>query len=392
MTDHNLQPIAKVLIPRFLAVLCLLGSMISVASAQSPYAYARSRYQLVERNGVITADVFFRGGQMIVNDANGTQYVFFRDRQFDSIDRAYVGYLLPGVNRVVQFPRSGSGMMLVADLDDVYPHFEFSRRSVHRAGPNNTPFVPPSFVSPYIGPPFTAPVFAGPAVGGFGFAPSLGYGAPLGIPGHPFLRPGWFPRPMQSITLDSQIVPRAPLPPVTLRLANQAQREMRVTVNDLQNPTQPKQVRIAPGAAREMQFERDAGADHIRRVRTFAPDGSVITRDLSTPVPPAPRYELVVHEWRLQSVAIDRTGKSPNFIEDTNFQGRGLGRFLLPPGDQLRSGTIDVVRTALEARNAGSVAPLLDDSGRTTNTPRGTRAVSPLEQMLIEQQKARGGG
>ena len=96
----------------------------------------------------------------------------------------------------------------------------------------------------------------------------------------------------------------------------------------------------------------------------------------TTPVPPAPRYELVIHEWKLQSVAIDRTGKSPNVIEDTNFQGKGIGRFLLPPGDQLKSGTLDVVRTALEARNAGSVSPLLDDSGRTPETPRGSSPVS----------------
>ncbi|MEL6104904.1 MAG: hypothetical protein AAFU85_02655 [Planctomycetota bacterium] len=372
-------------------VACSVLGVAATATAQngtvmpkaSPFTYAKDRYQLVERTGVITADVYFRSGQMIVNDANGTQYVFARDRQFDSLDRKYAGYFLPSVNRVVRFPRSGSGMMLVADLDDVYPRFVFSRRSVRRAGKSPAPFVPPYFVSPYATP--------APGYGPYGPSPTIGPHG--GLPVFPVLRPRLplFPPPMQSITLESRVVPRDPLPPATLRLANTAQREIRVTINDSQNSTQPRQLRIAPGSSQTVQLERDAGADHFRRVQTFAPDGSVITRDLSTPIPPAPRYELVVHEWKLQSVAIDRTGKSPNVIEDTNFQGKGLGRFLLPPGDQLKSGTLDVVRTALEARNAGSVSPLLDDSGRTPETPRGSSPVSPLEQMLIEQQKARGG-
>ena len=383
MTAQRLRPIAFLTL-----VACSVLGVAAPALAQGgivqpkarPFAYANDRYQLVERTGVITADVYFRSGQMIVNDANGTQYVFVRDRQFDSLDRKYAGYFLPTVNRVVRFPRSGSGMMLVADLDDVYPRFVFSRRSVRRAGKNPTPFVPPYFVSPYATP---AP--------GYGPPPAIGpYG---GGPVFPILRPRLplFPPPMQSITLESRVVPRDPLPPATVRLANTARREIRVTINDAQNPTQPQQLRIAPGSSETVRFARDAGGDHVRRVQTFAPDGSVITRDLSTPIAPTPRYELVVHEWKLQSVAIDRTGKSPNVIEDTNFQGKGMGRFLLPPGDQLKSGTMDVVRTALEARNAGSVSPLLDDSGRTPETPRGSSPVSPLEQMLIEQQKARGG-
>ena len=369
--------------------LCLLGTLVGTVSAQPglvppsprPLAYANSRYQLVERTGVISADVFFRGGQMIVNDANGTQYVLRRDRQFDSLDRQYVGYWLPGVNRVVRFPRAGSGMMLVADLDDVYPRFVYSRRSVRRAGPNHTPFVPPYFVSPY----------AAPGAGLSPIGPSLTVGSPYGYPVYPIARPGlpFFPGPMQSLTLESRVVPRAPLPPATLRLVNTAQREIRVTINDIKNPTQPQRLRIAPGGSETVQMQRDAGADSVRRVRTYAPDGSVITRDISTPIPPAPRYEFVVHEWKLKSVAIDRTGKSPNVIEDTNFQGKGMGRFLLPPGDQLRSGTLDVVRTALQAQNAGSVSPLLDDSGRTPQTPRGSSPISPLEQILIEQSKKR---
>src|SRR6056297_3012427 len=87
-------------------------------------------FHLVEPSGVITADVYVRRGMITVNDANGMQYVFTRNRSFDSIDGRYLGYWLPSRNRVVRFPRSGRGLIQVADLDDVSPRWTFSRRSV----------------------------------------------------------------------------------------------------------------------------------------------------------------------------------------------------------------------------------------------------------------------
>ena len=393
---------------RTLLSICLVVSFSAVASL-SAVAFAQD-YQLVEPTGVITADVYMRPGQMVVNDANGQQYLFQRDRSFDSIDRSYAGYWLPSVNRVVRFPRSGSGLMQVADLDDAFPRYVFSRRSVRAKGrPGRGPrphhhhrhgvvYIPPYFLSPYGYPGYvygyqsygTSFSVGQVTVGPFGigsFTPPF-WGPPAWL-GPPAYGPPAFGRriyrpPLQSIVLDSRVVPRRPLPPVTLQLLNSASREMIVTVSDRLQPDRSKRLRIAPGSSQPIQVERDAGADRVRQVRTFAPDGSTITREISTPIDPVPRYELVVHEWRLQSVAIDRTGKSPNVIEDTQFQGRGIGRFQLPPGDQVTGGTLDVVRTALQAGNQGTVNPILDNEGSSDPL----RPVSPLEKILLEQRKA----
>ena len=101
----------------------------------STVAFAQD-FQLVEPSGVVSADVYLSPAQMTVNDANRKQYLFNRDRSFDSYDGRYQGYLHPALNRVVRFPRSGSGLMQVTDLDDVRPRYVYSRRSVRRASPN----------------------------------------------------------------------------------------------------------------------------------------------------------------------------------------------------------------------------------------------------------------
>ncbi len=110
-----------------------------------------------------------------------------------------------------------------------------------------------------------------------------------------------------------------------------------------------------------------------------------MTENIVRPIAPQARYEVVVHEWAMQSIAIDRTGKSPKAIEDINFQGRGLGRFLLPPGDSLQSPRIDVYRTAVQSGLAGTVAPIVpsDESDQGSD--------SPLQRALLEaQQRAQG--
>jgi hypothetical protein len=256
------------------------------------------------------------------------------------------------------------------------------------------------FLPPLYRAPFGYPVFGCgyPGVGfptyGYGF-PTFGYGyqsfgttlsvGPIG-PGA-FFRPGFsYAPPIQSIVLDSRVVPREPLPPVTITLLNSARREVRVNVTDRVRPDQSQQLRIAPGGTVGLLVRRDAGADRIRNVLTYAPDGTEITREISTPIGPVSRYELTVHEWRLQSVAIDRTGKSPNVIEDARFQGRGIGRFELPPGGEITGGTLDVVQAAIESNNAGSVSPMLDPS----DFPSPSRPVSPLEQMILDQRRASG--
>ena len=351
-----------------------------------PHGAAAQDYQLVEPTGAVSANVYMQSDRMTVVDASGAKYRLERDRSFDSFDRQYRGFFLPSSNRVVRFPRSGQGLMQVADLDDNYPRYVNSRRTVRRArgghhihGPGHI-FYPPLCVPPSYHPPFYGPSlgFAHPGYGYFNYG-YFNYGPSLHVV-RPIYRPSF-----QSMVLESKLIPRAPLPPVNVNLHNPAAREVIVTLADLQSPSQSKRIRIPPRRSAPVLIERDAGADRVQTVLTYAPDGSQITREITTPVPPATRYELTVHEWKLQSIAIDRTGKSPNPIEDTHFQGRGLGRFALPPGDQVTGGTIDVVRTALQSENAGSVAPILDESSSSPLSP-----VSPLEEMFLKQRAASG--
>jgi hypothetical protein len=110
--------------------------------------------------------------------------------------------------------------------------------------------------------------------------------------------------------------------------------------------------------------------------------GESFTKEIVAEVPAADRYEVVVHEWAVQSVAIDRTGKSPDRVESTNFQGRPLGRFPLPPGPQLQSGTIDVDTAARSRGNEKTIAPIYPREQRSTNT------ASPLERAVLELQRA----
>ncbi|WP_146598377.1 hypothetical protein [Novipirellula aureliae] len=165
----------------------------------------------------------------------------------------------------------------------------------------------------------------------------------------------------QSVVVDTRVVPGTPLPPVKLGLRNGSDRELIVTILDTKAGGQPHQIRIPAGGVSEQTFERDSTDKRIQTYETILPNGEYDEHQVTTLLPPAVRYELVVHTRQIQSIAIDRTGKSPNVIEDVNYQGKGVGRFTLPPGDQLRSATIDVYRVA-RSRNQppGMIEPLLD--------------------------------
>ena len=114
---------------------------------------------------------------------------------------------------------------------------------------------------------------------------------------------------------------------LVLKLVNDGRRELQVEIRDLQDQTRTRDIRIQPNSATDIELVRDAGGKRIEQFRVTTPYGYRSTREIVTEFEPAVRYELVVREWAMQSVAIDRTGKSPNVIEDINFQGRGIGRF-----------------------------------------------------------------
>ena len=351
----------------------LLIALLAVTSARG------QRFELVEPSGLVTGTVQISRGRLTVLEATGERITYDRERRYDSRDDRYAGFVNAARGRVVRFPRSGEGRLQTADLDDVAPRFRYERRRVRQptvaaAHPPVAPPVPghPAAIWPPVaGGPLGPPVPVDPY-----FYPPLGYPNPYF---------GAFRYP-QSVLIDTRIVPHPPLPPARIELYNGGRREIEVGLVDLQEPAQTRSMRIAPGQATTVEVQRDAGGQEIRTFRTIDAYGRTATREVVHGVAPEARYEVVVHEWAMQSIAIDRTGKSPNPIEDINFQGRGLGRFLLPPGDRLQSQQIDVYRTAVQSGLAGTVAPIVpsDDSDRGSD--------SPLKRALLEaQQRAQRG-
>ena len=356
-----------------------LGLLIGVLIPES--THAQQIFDLVEPTGEVTATAEIQGGQMLVRSRTGQQASFSRDPSLDSLGGEFAGYYSAKMHRALRFPRAGVGMMQTAALGDPQPRFMNTRRSVRlRRGQILSPwtFGPPVF--------FSGQLF--PVIHPFGQRP-LNHWQHLspwqwyGLPVDPYLLgySGWWPMP-QSILVDAVVVPDPPLPPARIKLVNDGRREIQVELRDLQAPTQSRQMRLQTGASTDVELVRDVGGRRVERFRVMNPFGYSAIREFVTEYEPAVRYEIVVHEWAMQSVAIDRTGKSPQVIEDVNFQGRGIGRFFLPPGPALQSGVIGVHGAAARQRNSGTVPPLVPEEDLPR---RGGRA---LEDAVLEAQRA----
>lgn len=353
------------------AVLCLAA----VAGGQD--------YELVRPDGLVTSTVRVVRGRLIVTQPSGERFVYLREPRYDSPDGGYAGYVNPELNRVVRFPREGRGSVQTADLDDANPRFRFSSSQVRVAGSDRFPAGP---VAPP-GPPI--PVAPGglypsldpyaavdPYSAGFG----SGYADPYGYGGGPAWGVPAYPLP-QSVLIDSQFTPAPPLAPVQVELFNGSRRPLQVGLIQLEKPGVPAQsFSIPPGRSRVVELQRDAGGTEIRTYRTISPYGDAVTKRVERAVPPEILYELVVHEWAMQSVAIDRTGKSPNVIEDVNYQGKGIGRFQLPAGERLQSQRIDVFAAAVQSGMAATVPPILAAEDATDQP-------LPLERAVLEAQR-----
>jgi len=316
------------------------------------------QFELVEPTGLVSATVEVGRGRLIVYERGGERIYFSREARYDSADRRFVGYFNFELNRVLRFPRSGSGVLQTADLDDVAPQFRNTIRIARPLGtaPNSRAIagVPPIF------PDDTQSPYADPYASGYRSV---------------------VPR-AQSVLIDSETIPNPPLPPALVVFRNDGPREIQVAVVDTKNPRGTRSMRIRPADATEIQLARDGGSKRIEHYRVVTPGGELITKEFVTQIPPTLRYEVVVHEWTVQSVAIDRTGKSPNVIEDIRFQGRGLGRFHLPPGPQLESGTIGVYTAAQNRGNQGTIRPIVPRDPQPVDT------ASPLERAILEAQHA----
>lgn len=337
----------------------------------SGVAVGQTEYELVEPNGQVSATAEVYPGRLLVYGTHGQRLYFSRDAQYDSSDGQFMGYFSVKTNRALRFPRSGRGPMQTASLNDARPRFRSSRRIVRAIrvgrGVAALPVVPRPVVPLPLVP---GSVVAQPILPPFGDPYAYGYPVPVPL--------------AQSVLIDSSIVAHPPLPPVQVELRNDGPREVQVGVIDLKNPSGNQSVRIQPGGSISVQLARDSGGQRIEHYRVVNAFGQFVTREIVTEVAPASRYEVAVHEWAMQSVAIDRTGKSPNVIEDINFQGRGIGRFLLPAGPALQPGVIGVYSAAVRQGNAGTVQPIVSEEDlppRDTNTRR-------LEDAVLEAQRA----
>ena len=126
-------------------------------------------------------------------------------------------------------------------------------------------------------------------------------------------------------------------------------------------------------------MKRDPGATLVETVELRSGTGVWESRQLVTSIPPTALYDLSVYTEHLQSIAIDRTGKSPNMVEDVNYVPKSVGWFLLPAGADLpASGSLDVYAEARKADNPGAVRKI---NFEEYNDPPETR---PLEALLKE--------
>jgi hypothetical protein len=318
-------------------------------------------FDLVEPSGVVTGRILVEPTQLIFWDGDGSQLIFVRERRYDTADRQFIGYYNAPLAKVFKFPRSGHGQFIYADLDDFVPADAWSRRVIRPTRSHQVwgigGYQPPIFGGPGLAPTFGGPVFVSP--------PSIGI-API---------------PPRSVLLDSQSIPLPDLPPANLQLINSGPREVQVTLTDAKQGGASKTFRIPSGGSQSLKLHRDAGFELIQRFEVVSPFGDVATEEKRRVVPPPLRYEVTVHQWRVQSIAIDRTEGGNNAIEDINMQGQAVGKFPLPPGPELTDGTIDVYRTAGQMENQGSIGPLVPKNQIPGDD------VSPLERAILEQSR-----
>lgn len=203
----------------------------------------------------------------------------------------------------------------------------------------------------------------------------------------------WFDRPPSLVlppvfrNTTQRIEPNPPLPPAQVHLINQSQEKLIAVVAELQNPANPLEVEIPAGGKTTIEVQRDAGST-IYETYQVSVGGNWTQRQRTYEIPPATLYDVSIYEVFLQSIAIDRTGTSPNAIEDVNYQPRSIGMFQIPPGNQIPElAAIDVMDGARKSNNPGGVRPLPSKMKNAVSS--GDRASDPLKKILDEVQSRR---
>jgi hypothetical protein len=217
-------------------------------------------------------------------------------------------------------------------------------------------------------------------LGNLGIQPMLGLPTQLWAPLAPpqnfiaTLQPFWR-------NVNREIRPNPPLPPAEVELLNAHKNAVMVLIGDLRSGQQIKEMKIAANQSATITVERDSGATLVEVVEVMTPGGGWSRQEYVTPIPPVSLYDLSVYEEFLQSIAIDRTGKSPNVIEDINYVPKSVGLLVLPAGEALpERGQMDVFGEARTANNAGAVRRM---DPKRFEKPK----VDPLESILEGIQK-----
>lgn len=172
---------------------------------------------------------------------------------------------------------------------------------------------------------------------------------PMSAPTLPNYEPFWR-------TVSQEVHANSALAPAQLGLVNSNRTALIVLLADQRQAGKVQQIRIEPGQSATVTLDRDAGATIVETYEIRSPSGVWDRQQFTTAVPPRVYYDLSVYEEFLQSIAIDRTGKSPNPIEDVNYQPKSVGWLQIPPGAALpQSSNMDVMAQARSANNPGAV-------------------------------------
>jgi hypothetical protein len=159
--------------------------------------------------------------------------------------------------------------------------------------------------------------------------------------------------------ISRQVVPSQPLPPARVTLVNGSNEELTVQIADALDPAASAELSLPARGTIVREFQRDAGA--VLEEVYAVPDAGGVWREQAQryPLPPQPRYSLVVWANRTAYQYIDRrpnrpAGAKPNFDLKSHVS---IGVFDLPPGELLQDGaTIDVFGEATANRNPGAAA------------------------------------
>jgi len=191
----------------------------------------------------------------------------------------------------------------------------------------------------------------------------------------------------QFRTVQHQVIANPALRPVSARIVNSHSETLIVLVADRRHAQSVQKLRIPSRGSELVHLDRDPGGTIVETVETMDAFGNWNQQQFNTPVPPTVLYDISVHEEFLQSIAIDRTGKSPNPIEDVNYQPRSIGFFLVPPGNELPEvAEIDAYRIAEDAQNPGAVRRLHPRDLQKNNA---SPSPDPLRELLNKFQKQR---